>query len=116
LRERRASGGSPFAALADGVGVRLRLTPRARRSGVDGLSPDADGGTALKVSVTAPPEDGKANAELIALLAAEWGLAKSAISLKSGAASRHKAVHVKGDPASLLGLLDAWLKRLKEST
>ena len=42
----------------------------------------------------APPVDGKANAELIALVARHFGCAKSAVAIKSGAAGRRKRVTI----------------------
>ena len=48
---------SPVTAVADGVRLRLRVQPRARRNRVDGLVADADGKQALKIAVTAAPED-----------------------------------------------------------
>ena len=42
----------------------------------------------------APPLDGKANAELIALVARHFGCAKSAVAIKSGASGRHKRVTI----------------------
>ncbi len=101
----------PFTAAAGGVRLRLKVTPRARRDRVEGLAPEADGGVALKVSVTAAPEDGKANAAVIKLLAAEWGVAKSTIEVVLGAADRRKLLHVAGDAAALGRLLTAWLAR-----
>ena len=80
-----ATAPSPFGAAADGVRLRLRVQPRARRNQVDGLVAEADGGVALKVAVTAAPEDGKANAAVIALLAKAWGLPKSAFTVVAGA-------------------------------
>lgn len=91
--------------------MRLKVTPRARRNRVEGLAPAADGGVALEVSVTAAPEDGKANAAVIKLLAAEWGVAKSTIEVVLGAADRRKLLHVAGDPAGLRRRLEDWLAR-----
>ena len=64
---------------------------------------EADGGVALKAAVTAPPEDGKANAALVALLAKAWRVPKSAISVIAGASDRRKTLLVEGDPTLLLG-------------
>ena len=86
--------------------VRLRVQPRARRNRVDGLIAEADGALALKVAVTAPPEDGKANAAVIALLAKAWGMPKSAFSVVAGAIDRRKIIHLQGDPARLMQALD----------
>ena len=58
---RADSAPSPFSVASDGVRVRLRVHPRARRTAVDGLGAEADGAMAIKVAVTAAPEDGKAN-------------------------------------------------------
>ena len=44
--------------------------------------------------LNAPPVDGKANAELIRLVARQFGCARSAVSIKSGAGSRTKLVKI----------------------
>ena len=102
-----ATASSPFSAVADGVRTRLRVQPRARRNRVDGLVAEADGGVALKVAVTEAPEDGKANAAVIALLADELGVAKAAISVVNGAADRRKLVEIRGNSKVLGAALAA---------
>jgi uncharacterized protein len=99
----------PFRASPDGVRVRLKVTPKAKREQVGGLLDEPDGTKALKIAVTAAPEDGKANAAVIALLAREWGVAKSAISVVSGATDRRKLVEIRGPSQELLAKLRAWL-------
>jgi hypothetical protein len=98
-----------------GVRVRLRVQPRARRDRIDGLVAEADGGIAVKLAVSAPPEDGKANAAVIALLAREWGVAKSALDVVAGVADRRKVVHVRGSPAELAARLARWIEELGNS-
>jgi uncharacterized protein len=88
--------------------LRLKVQPKARHAGIFGWTPDPDG-AALKVSVGAPPEDGKANAAVIALLAEKLGVAKSAISVVSGATDRRKLVEIRGDETHLRAALDALL-------
>lgn len=100
---------SPLRSHARGVTLALRLTPKARHEGIDGLMPGEEGTTLLKVSVNAPPEDGKANKALLALLAKEWGLPRAALSLLTGETSRHKVVLIEGDAAALMKKLSAWL-------
>jgi hypothetical protein len=106
---------SPFQTTSDGVRVRLRVQPRARRNKVDGLVAETDGGVALKMAVTAPPEDGKANAAVIALLAKAWDRPKSAFTVVAGAADRRKIIHLQGDPARLMQALEPWLEVLRTS-
>ena len=55
---------------------------------------DADGRPVLRIGVTAPPEDGRANAAIIALIADLSGCAKSEIELLSGATSRRKMLRL----------------------
>jgi uncharacterized protein (TIGR00251 family) len=105
---------SPLAVAADGVRVRLRVQPRARRDRVDGLIAEADGGLAVKLAVTAAPEDGKANDAVIGLLAREWGVARSTIDVVVGAGNRCKVVHVQGQPAELALRLTDWIGNLGE--
>ena len=98
----------PYAVSASGLSLSLRVTPKARRNRIDGIADDADGGTALKVAVTAAPEDGKANAAVIALLAKEWRLPKSAFTVTRGGGNRRKTVAIEGDGAALKEKIDGW--------
>ena len=72
----------------------IHATPGAKRTEAAG-----EHGGALRVRLGAPPVDGKANAALIAFDADRLGLAKSAVSLKSGRTSRRKVLEVTGAPA-----------------
>jgi hypothetical protein len=55
----------------------------------------AEGG-ALKIKVTAPPREGKANRELIKFLSKLFGVAKSRIAILSGESSRNKRIFISG--------------------
>jgi len=99
----------PYAAVEGGVRLALRLTPRASRTGVDGITQDAEGRPLLKLRLAAPPVNGAANAALIALLAKTLSLRKADIAIRSGETSRTKVLHLTGDPAALMQRLDAWL-------
>jgi hypothetical protein len=95
----------PLAPTADGVIVSIKLTPKARSAGIDGVveEPGPDGPRPLlKLRVTEPPEGGKANAAMIALLAKAWRLPKRAFTLVAGDTSRLKRIHVAGAPQALL--------------
>jgi uncharacterized protein (TIGR00251 family) len=104
----------PFRVSPSGVRVRLKVVPKAKRNQFGGLLDEPEGGKALKVAVTAAPEDGKANAAVIALLAQEWGVAKSAISVVSGATDRRKVVEIRGPSQELLAKLQGWLAGRKD--
>ena len=80
--------------------VRLQVQPRAAGNGLAGLHGDA-----LRLRLTAPPVDGKANTAVIATLAKLLGLPKSALRLKSGHQSRTKSVVVTGIDAQHLRTL-----------
>jgi uncharacterized protein (TIGR00251 family) len=69
----------------------VRVQPRARRDEVVGWQ-----GATLRVRVTAPPAEGRANHAVIALLAETLGLPRSSIGLVSGAAGRDKLVRIAG--------------------
>lgn len=68
-----------------GTVLPVRAQPNAKRAGVQG---EQNG--ALKVTVTAPPEDGRANAALAEVLREELGLRRSQVELLSGHTSRDK--------------------------
>ncbi len=88
-----------------GVTVELRVQPRARRSALEAA------GGALKAQVTAPPEDGRANAAVIALLAEQWRLPKSSFDVIKGQAARAKTVRISGEPAAIVQRVTEWLQR-----
>ena len=79
--------------LADNEGmatiIEVRVKPNARESL---LEQAADGG--WRAQLKSPPVDGKANAELLALVAERFGCPKSAVSIKSGASGRTKRVKI----------------------
>lgn len=106
------SDGSPFRAGKGCLLVDLRLQPSASQARIDGAVLLDDGATILKVRVTEPREDGKANAALIGLLAKAWQLPKSSLSLVAGHTNRRKTLAVAGDPAALRRALECWLAGL----
>lgn len=75
----------------------LRVTPNARKAGVEGLETLADGRRVLKVKVAAPPEDGKANAAVVALLAKAWRLPKRDLEIVSGQTQRLKTLRISAE-------------------
>lgn len=80
----------------------MRLTPKAGADRVDGWDADEQGRPYLKVRVTAPPIEGRANEALIAFLAKRLKLPKSRLSLLAGDTSRLKQIEVEGlDEAAL---------------
>ena len=70
--------------------LNVRVKPNARHAR---LSAQEDGSWLAEVN--APPVEGKANAAVVALIAAHFGVAKSRVEIKSGAASRLKRVQIK---------------------
>ena len=71
--------------------LRLRVSPKSRKARVAGVH-----GGALKLHVTEPPEKGRANEGVIALLAETLGIAAREIELVSGHASQDKRVAIGG--------------------
>lgn len=51
-------------------------------------------GDAIKIRLTAPPVDGKANAHLIKFLASEFGVSKSQVTILKGETSRQKRLQI----------------------
>ena len=84
--------------------LRLRVQPKAAKDEIAGLHGDA-----LKVRITAPPTEGKANAHLARLLAKELGLAKGAVSVARGGKGRDKTLRLAGaDPAAFAAARERW--------
>jgi uncharacterized protein (TIGR00251 family) len=96
----------------DAVRVAIRLTPRGRADRIEGVVHLSDGRPALKVSVTAPPAEGRANDALVELLAREWRVPKRDLAISGGLRSRDKSVRIAGDPAALLKQIGALIAAL----
>ncbi len=102
---------APGAALRrqDAYHVRLtvRLTPNGGRDAIDGWDTGSDGACYLKVRVSDPPDKGKANKALLALIAKAAGVPKSAVSLLSGDTQRKKILRIEGDPEDIMFKLES---------
>jgi uncharacterized protein (TIGR00251 family) len=83
-----------------GTRLRLRVHPKARQDAVTGVHAGA-----LKVSVAAPPERGKANDAVVKLLAKVLDLPKGSIEIVSGETSQDKTVVVALDADAVRGRL-----------
>jgi uncharacterized protein len=88
-----------------GTFLHIRATPKARHDAIEKLVPLANGGLALAVKVTAVPENGKANAAIIALLAKTIGVAKSSFTQVAGVIDRNKVFRIDANQETIA----AWL-------
>ena len=79
----------------DGCTLQVRIHPGARKNAITGIH-DA----ALKISLTAPPIEGRANQALIAFLADQLRIPKSRITLLTGTTSRSKTLRITGKSAA----------------
>ncbi|MGA2570114.1 MAG: DUF167 domain-containing protein [Terracidiphilus sp.] len=82
-------------AAAEGVTLAVRAQPGAKKTAIAGIYGEGTGAQ-LKIAVQAPPLEGRANEALIAFLAETFGVAKSAVELKSGALTRSKVFLLRG--------------------
>jgi uncharacterized protein (TIGR00251 family) len=71
--------------------LQVKVAPGASREAILGWL-----GEALKVSVSAPPDKGRANDAVVALIAARLGLPRRAVSIASGLASTRKQLRIEG--------------------
>lgn len=90
----------------DGVTIMVKVQPRAKRPGILGVRPSAEG-ERLRIAVAEAAEDGKANAAVCRSLADVLGVPASAIRIVSGASHREKLLAATGDSAVLAEKLRA---------
>ena len=76
---------------AYGAQFALRVQPRASRNAIAGVMGDA-----IKLAITAPPVDGKANQAVIEYLADLFRVPKSSIVIVSGETGRNKLIAIRG--------------------
>jgi len=76
---------------AKGVSFSVKVQPRARRNAITGTLGDA-----LKLALTAPPVEGRANQAVIEFLAETLEIPRASVTITSGETSRNKVVRVAG--------------------
>jgi uncharacterized protein len=76
---------------AKGISFAVKVHPRARKNAVTGTVGDA-----LKIALTAPPVEGKANQAVIGFFADLFQIPRSSVTIASGATSRNKVVRIAG--------------------
>lgn len=88
----------------NGLLLNIILQPKAGKDQIIGLYGDE-----LKITITAPPIDGKANTHLLKFLSKQFKVAKTQIELRKGELSRHKQVFIPSPeqiPETVLDLID----------
>jgi uncharacterized protein len=81
----------PIRDTASGATFQVKVRPRAKKNAIIG-----EIGEALKVTLTAPPIEGRANAACIAFFAEFLNVARSSITIAAGETSRNKMIRISG--------------------
>jgi uncharacterized protein (TIGR00251 family) len=81
----------PVTESAHGVAFAVKVHPRARKNAITGTVGDA-----VKVALTAPPVEGRANQAVIGFLAELFAIPRSSVTIASGETSRNKVVRLAG--------------------
>ncbi|MGA2962774.1 MAG: DUF167 domain-containing protein [Candidatus Korobacteraceae bacterium] len=88
----------PIRNIAGGASFAVRVQPRAKRNAITGILGDA-----LKLALTSPPVEGRANEACIEFLARFLGVSRSSIAIAAGETSRNKVIRVSGLSAEAIG-------------
>ena len=81
----------PIHESAKGITFAVKVHPRARKNAITGTVGDA-----LKLALTAPPVEGKANQAVIEFFAELFAIARSSVTIASGESSRNKVIRIAG--------------------
>ena len=79
----------PIQAATSGVSFKIKVHPRARKNAITGIVGDA-----LKVSLTSPPQEGRANQAVVDFFADMFHVPRSAVTIAAGEANRNKVIHI----------------------
>ena len=90
-RKAKASGMIPIQENAKGVSFAVKVHPRARKNQITGVVGDA-----LKLALTAPPVEGRANQAVIEFFADFFDIPRSSVTIASGETSRNKVIRLSG--------------------
>lgn len=89
MAQRSPASGAFFNWQGSSLVLRLKVQPRASRNAWGEVMGDR-----IKLYLTTPPVDGKANAAVIAFMADAFGVAKNQVQIRRGEAAREKEVHI----------------------
>jgi uncharacterized protein (TIGR00251 family) len=81
----------PVFESAKGVSFSVKVHPRARKNAITGTVGDA-----LKLALTAPPVEGKANQAVIEFFSELFAIPRSSVTIASGETSRNKVIRIAG--------------------
>ena len=81
----------PVHESAKGITFAVKVHPRARKNAITGIV-----GNALKLALTAPPVEGRANQAVIEFFAELFAIPRSSVTIASGDTSRNKIVRISG--------------------
>src|ERR1700704_2665339 len=81
----------PIQESAKGITFAIKVHPRARMNAITGIVGDA-----LKLALTAPPVDGKANQAVIEFFADLFAIPRSSVTIASGETNRNKVIRISG--------------------
>src|SRR5207253_810276 len=81
----------PIKVLSSGISFAVKVHPRAKKNAITGIVGDA-----LKLSLTSPPVEGRANAACIEFFAELFAVSRASVTIAAGETSRKKVVRVAG--------------------
>jgi uncharacterized protein len=93
-------------AVAGGLALTVRLTPKGGRDAIDGIEQLSDGRSVLKARVRAAPTGGEANDALCHLIAKTLCVPPRDVAVSAGATSRIKRLAISGDGPTLIAALE----------
>lgn len=87
----------PLKETSQGITFAVKVQPRARKNAITGSIGDA-----LKIALTAPPVEGRANQAIINFLADFFDIPRSSVTIAGGATSRLKIIRIAGPSKQVL--------------
>ncbi|WDI30467.1 DUF167 family protein [Hyphococcus flavus] len=105
-----------FSLRKNGAVLFIRVSTNAKKDDIVGVWRGPDGEERLSIRVMSPPDKGKANKAIIALLANAVDEPKSALTIASGETSRLKTVEMLADPATLAERLAKIIENAKNES
>lgn len=102
----------PFYIVNNEIRAIVRVASNSSRNALIGITHEGDGNVAMRATVTAVSESGKASIALLKLLATELKLHKPSMSIIKGATTRKKTVEIANDPKFIHPILETWIDRI----